>query len=383
MIHRKEGNYEAAIQTAKEGLNLADNHDLWDWKGELSSGLGFHYRALGQYTDAEKWHNNALNLFIHQCGMKREEAVQYSYLANLFTDTGRFTEAQKNFEAAEQIADSFKLRRELSWIVANKGILFCRMGDYKTACFLQQSGLRIVLENNHLDSQVVRLTDLAGTLFAMGESDKATESLLHALQCGVQDLEKNTEDKRIKLPGSFPEAFLQAPFFEDKLPHEMQSPGDHQRRGALLTRIFLQTDHLDSALQIIEVSRKSKIGNPHLQYLAALHGLVLLRMHRFEQAKSIFQDAKQSAEVVLGRTENFFEAQYTLGLVYAAFALIHTGQKREENLRQALDAYQKSVRMCGATGVINDAISLFKELSKIDEQGILFPILTTVFEKSN
>ena len=364
MIHRKTGDYLAAIRTAEEGLKIAGTHGLVDWKAELSSGLGFHHRAQGQYEAAVSDHKRALALFKEQRGMKREEAVQYSYLGNLYTDIGRFDEARVAYDKAESIALSIDLRRELSWIMSNKGVLYCRIGDYQEAYHLQQRGLQIVQENNHLDSQVVRFTDLAATLLAEGRYNEAEEALLNALQSAAND-------GKFKVPASLPEAYLESPYLEDKLPHEIQSPGDHQRRGALLTRIFLLTDRVETALQVIEATRRSHIENPHQHYLATLHALVLFVMKRFQDAEPIFRQAIECSERLLHRTPDFYSAYYHSGLAYAALALLTSDRLREEYLKRSADAYGKAVKICGASGVVHDARSLFKELTRFDKKGVL------------
>lgn len=361
MIHRKTGDYPAAVLTAEKGLEVADKHGLVGWKAELNSGLGFHLRAQGKFETAIKYHKEALNLFGQQCGMKREEAVQHSYLGNLYTDLGLFDDAQKSYEKAEDIAKATDLRRELSWIVANRGVLYCRLGNYEKAYGLQRQALTIVRENNHLDSQVVRFTDLSGILLSMGKPKEAEEALLNALDCAAKD-------GKINLPPSLPEAYLESPYLEDKLPHEMQSPDDHLRRGTILARIYLHSNDLTKALQVIELAQARQHElNPHKHFSAVLHAIILHRLGRLDEACMTYQRAVKYANDIQMQTPQYYPAQYTHGLALAGLATLSKDQAPETVARKARETYQKALDMCKAAGVVNDAISLLREVPSEDK----------------
>jgi len=367
MIYRKTGDYKRAIETAEEGLKVARAHKMPDWEAELCSGLGFHNRALGRFDDAAREHENALNLFKQQRGMKREEAVQYSYLGNVYVDLGRFVEARKAYDEAERIARSIYLRRELSWILGNAGVLYCRLGEPEKALALQEEGGRIVEENHHLDSRVIRCTDLAATHLAMNHHELAEKLIFLALQSAA-------EDEKFSLCADLPEAYITSPHVEDKLPHEMQSPGDHQRRGALLARIYLIRNRPEAALAVMQAARKSQIENPHQHYLTALHALALMRLHRTEEAEPILRESLNYAHAVLNKANDFYSARYGVGFICAALAILNTGAAREGHVRQSLEAYQQAKNIYGAPGGIKEALDLLGELRKIDNEGILNPL---------
>jgi tetratricopeptide (TPR) repeat protein len=168
MIHRKAGDLDAAVESAEKGLELARRYGLKSWEAELYSGLGFHHRAGGYYDSALFDHQQSLEIFKAQLGMRREEAVQHSYIANLYMDVGQLDKAEGEYQEAQRVAEFIGIQRELSWILANHGILMCRLGNYDQAQELQQRALEIVRKNNHLDSQVLRYTCLANTLVTAG-----------------------------------------------------------------------------------------------------------------------------------------------------------------------------------------------------------------------
>jgi hypothetical protein len=74
----------------------------------------------------------------------------------------------------------------------------------------------------------------------------------------------------------------------------------------------------------------------------------------------------------IARSTRFYPAHYTTALAYAALALLEDGSElREENERRASAAFDKSAEICGVAGVIQDFNSLFNELLKVDDKGIL------------
>ncbi len=367
MIYRKTGDYRRAIKTAQEGLRVAEKHGMADWEAELRSGLGFHYRAQGRYQDAAREHESALELFRQQRGMKREEAVQHSYLGNLYTDMGRFDDARKAYDEAERIARAVDLRRELSWILGNAGVLFCRLGEPDRALRFQEEGRKIVEANQHMDSRCVRCTDLAATHLALGQLDRAEEFLLSALQSASQD-------EHFELGPALPGAYVAAKPLEDKLPHEMQSPGDHQRRGALLARICLARDRTEEALAVVQKAREPHIEHPHRHYLAALNALALMRLSRGAEAGPVLDEALADAHVALEKADGFYLARYGIAFAHAAQAILATGQAREGRLRLSLEAYEDALRACDAPGVVKDAADLLAELAKLDGEGALRPL---------
>jgi tetratricopeptide (TPR) repeat protein len=368
MLYRKMGDYKSAISTAEEGLKVAKTNELVNWQAELQSGLGFHHRAQGQFEAAMKSHEEALRLFKEQCGMKREEAVQHSYIGNLFIEMGLFEEAKRSFEKAEEMARSINIRRELSWILANKGILYCRLGDYQNALVLQECSLKIAKENSHLDSQVVRFTDRAATLLAMGRVKDAQDSLRDALRCAAEDEKKDR-------PPDLPAAFLEAPSLEDKLPHEMQSPHDHERRGILLTRIYLRSGDLKNAAAAIERTQAVEHdSSPHRHLATVIHAIVLHRLDEKEAAKNFYQKALEQAMDIQLRAQSYYPAEYSRALALSGLAMLCDDTQRPTCMCQAQAAFQRARAACAAAGVIGDAISVLREIpSQSFLPGMLLP----------
>lgn len=357
MIHRKMGNYPEALRTAVEGLKLAEKNGLIDWDAELYSGLGFHQRAQGLWLQAIESHTKALDLFREKCGMKREEAVQHSYLANLYTELGSFDDALNSFNKAEKLAKDYGFRRELSWILSNKGILYYKLGDFENALNFQKSGLAIVKENNHLDSQVIRYTDLAATYLRMEQYRNAESFLWNAMQCASQDA-------KINLPANFPALYLDSDALEDKLPHEMQTPDDHIRRGIILARIYLHSGKMSEACDIIRfVNIKQNQLSPHKHITKVLLGLILHNCESSEEAaRKAYEDAIETVNEILLEVPTYFVAIFSKGLALAGLSLLSKGEKSRQLKKKAKETYLEGLKICSADGVKKDALLLLKKL---------------------
>lgn len=354
MIYRKQMNYEDAVETALEGLKIAQLANLKDWEGELFSSLGFHYRGLGEYDKAIEAHKTALRLFMSSAGMKREEAVQQSYLANLYIDVGRLSVAEKAYDKAERIAEYVGLNRELSWIWGNRGILLRKKGQYREALELQEKGLNKI-KDLHLDSSVIRYTDLAETYLSMEKYDQAQNQLKKALLVTARFL-----NQPIPHDAEFPELYLEAPYQEDALPQEMQSPGDHQRRGAILARTYLHSGDSENAYLVISHAREKDVI-PHRHATATLHGLASFKLGRIKEATSLFQKALEYAEENIAKTNNHYEAHYAKGLALAGLGLIATNETYRL-FNEAIGSYKIAHNICKEKGVVDEALLLLNEL---------------------
>lgn len=388
MIYRKTMEYEKGIAVVHEGLKVAQTYDLKDWEAELYSQMGFHYRALGQHGLADTslsansraiaYHLAALRLFQQQYGMKREEAVQHSYLGNLYSDLGQLDEALEYYDEAERIAVAVGLQRELSWILGNRGVLFTRMGNYDLALQDQLTGwerkpdqaavsaLSLVQRHKHRDSQVIRHTDIAATFLATQQYDEVHKHIGQALQIAA-------ELQRVQIPSSLPAAYLQSPYMEDALPHEMQSPGDHQRRGLLLGCVYLHRGDFNHALEIIRHARNFDVM-PHRHATAAVAGLICSRLGDDDQARSLFQQAIAYADELLQSNPGYYAAKYSRGLAYSGLVLLASEGDRKNYLGLAVKAYKSAFENCRARGVMADARHLFDELKALDSTNVLAPI---------
>ena len=143
----------------------------------------------------------------------------------------------------------------------------------------------------------------------------------------------------------------------------MQSPGDHQRRGTTLTRVYLHTGNLSNALRTIQTTRSAEHEvMPHRYYTALLHGLILYRLGHIEDARSRYLEALARADEILKLMPRYYAAQYGRWLALAGLALIAEGPARSPLFRQAREAYKQALSLCAATGVVDDAAWLLSEL---------------------
>jgi tetratricopeptide (TPR) repeat protein len=141
----------------------------------------------------------------------------------------------------------------------------------------------------------------------------------------------------------------------------MQSPGDHQRRGLILAKIYLFSGDLDNALLVISHTRKYDVI-PHRHSTATLHGLVLARLGQKAEANAIFQTAIKYCRENIDKTKSYYSAYYDLGLALTGLGLISTNLEQTRLLSDAAEAYKSARNICHEKGVIDEAVSLFDEL---------------------
>lgn len=355
MIHRKMGNDQLAVDATSRGRDVAKRHGLTDWEAEACSGLGFHHRAAGRYQDAIEMHQQARKIFagLHR---RREEAVQQSYLANLHVSTGALDDALQEYRQALNIVEDIGLRRELSWIRGNMGIAQCCRGEYAAALASQDAALEILEALGHPDSKAIRYTDRAETYLSRARYSEAEDDLRMALV-------NASEDGNFKLSGDLPQAYLECPALEDKLPHEMLAPSDHERRGVLLAQIYLANHKWADGLNVIKAAQRRKVDR--LSELAALEGLFLARIkERVPEAIQAWKTALRSSEAAIRRSPNLYGAWYIRGLSHAGLAVFLSEDTQASHLRLAGSSYRQAMHICEAPGIIQKARYLFNSLGE-------------------
>jgi len=80
-----------------------------------------------------------------------------------------------------------------------------------------------------------------------------------------------------------------------------------------------------------------------------------------------YQRAVKYANDIQMQTPQYYPAQYTHGLALAGLATLSKDQAPETVARKARETYQKALDMCKAAGVVNDAISLLREVPSEDK----------------
>jgi len=247
---------------------------------------------------------------------------------------------------AHRLAETIDLRRELSWILGNWGILAARRGDYQLALNRQDRALRIVEENQNFDSQVIRHTDIAATHLALREWGKVEEHLLMALQIAAR-LEKEAEPNRL------PEAFLRAKYLEDRLPHEMLAPRDHQRRGLVLACTYLGQGRLAEAREVLAKTEEYDT-RPYTHGVAALQSAIRIQLGDGTAARRSAEQVLEDTQLLLERTPSNYAAECTRGLAYCNLALLAMETERGGYVEKAKSAYERALgsvaRMRSASG---------------------------------
>lgn len=352
MIHRKLKHYEEALAEGELGLREAIKAHSRLWEAEVQSAFGFHHRAAGAYGRALEGHDRALELYRGEAPSLREEAVQRSYRANLLLDLGRTDEAIGEYRSALAICRDIGIVHEQSWILAGFGIGLTRIGCHAVAEKVQLEAHAIVDKARNLRSKVIRATDLAATALALAQPERALMRVREALRTAAQVLEREA-------PDTLPEAFVKAPYLADALPHEMQAPGDHQRRGLIAARAYLDLDRLDDALTVAAAARSEVIAVPVRRPDAAvIQGVVLHRLGLEQEARDCYDDALRTADSLLKVEPRLYTARAAQGIALAGLSLLARGADRTRCLERSKAAFRLAWKDVEACGVFQDARSL-------------------------
>jgi tetratricopeptide (TPR) repeat protein len=359
MLYRKEGRIADAEARTLEASAIAENHRLYGWPGELQSQLGFHRRSLAQYEPAISHHQAALELMLD---LRREAAVQYSYIGNLEIEIGKFDSARESFNEALDIATRIEVSRERSWILANRGILCWTLGDYDEALQNQEQGLAIVRDNEHLDSEIIRWTDLAETYLVTDNWDKSCEALSRAL--GV-----SPHRDASTLAAAF--ADLPPNRQKDDLPHEMQMPGHFARQGTILARLLLERALHEAAARVVRAALLGPEAIGRRPRLLLLEAIASMQAGHHELARASFEAAKAAADAVRVVSHHCHDAAYIQAMALSGRALVGSKDGRDEKIDAARTVLQEAMALCSAAGVTRDNNALLRLLRIVDNEGLI------------
>lgn len=314
MLHRKQKKHDAALHDADLALKEARDIQSPHWTAEVESAFGFHYRGMGDYRQALRHHEKAYELYSHGAALScRESAVQQSYRANLLIDVGLFEEACEQYEEARNKVLSMNLERERSWILSGKAMALQRMGCTQAAKSLHKQALQIVVGLSDRRSQIIRLTDMAASSLIEGQAIEAVSMVMDALTLAAECMNVQSQW------GSLPGAYVHAPYMADALPHEMQAPGDHLRRGLILALAQMQLGDVDSALALIKAATKKQHQVVNLHHRSALiQGLIMQHLDDGAGALPYHARALDAAQERLRQDSRFWSARVTRAVALAA-----------------------------------------------------------------
>jgi tetratricopeptide (TPR) repeat protein len=190
-----EGNMSWSEVLEISKLNLFINRELHDSFEEALSlhGIGWSYRNLGQYNQALKFYQQALDI---QHGKRLdEEAFFLVDIGIVYSDLGQYEQAlnylQQSLRIRQQIRetidDAHYQGRNIEHFALNQiGLVYKKLGQYERALqFLQQALLKASSSGGHVFDEHNILNNLGSVYFELGEYSKSLKSYQQALDLDV------------------------------------------------------------------------------------------------------------------------------------------------------------------------------------------------------
>jgi tetratricopeptide (TPR) repeat protein len=372
------GQFEQAIACHERALAIA--REMGDRYGEETwlGNLGRAYRNLGRYENAVESLQQAI-IIAQEVGNSRSEAVHLDNLGLTYFDLGQVEQAVACAQKARNIAHEIGEQHFLARYLGNLGNAYRVLGRLEQAADLCSQSLRIARENKDQRNEAIWLGNLANAYGNLGLVEKAVELYQQALE-----IVSEIGDRRLKgallrdLGSDYIKQLKYQPSIECLqeailLATEIGDPRLRSYAGGYLARAWLHTEHLSDALETITATQQySCPTNDH--HVSALHGLILLRLRKKEEARVLFQESLDYADVLLAKTPDYFAAKYTRGLALSGLALLARGEERASLLAQAQHAYLVAVDNCNGKGVVMDTLHLLNELQLLSKERVLVPL---------
>lgn len=124
--------YQQAKTYFKLALHFEDLIDNEKGMGYDYSNLGEVYMYEKKYDSSYAYHMKSLKI-ARKIGHKDNIAIINNTIGNMFQHKGEYEKALKYFDKAIPVLEKFRSKRYLSNTLINKGVSYCKLGQYKEA----------------------------------------------------------------------------------------------------------------------------------------------------------------------------------------------------------------------------------------------------------
>jgi tetratricopeptide (TPR) repeat protein/tRNA A-37 threonylcarbamoyl transferase component Bud32 len=331
-----QGQIERGIEYYEQALTLY--RSIGDRRGEglLLSNLSDTYVTLGQIEQARDYAQQALA--IHKMiNYRRNQIYDLLHLADVHANLGQLDKAVEYFKQAQDVNREVNERLVACLILNNMSIAYANLGRLEDAMDCAGRSLLLALEIGTQFGECYALRVLGEAKIAAEDIDGALQSLTDA----------------VKIADEIHQAFV-----------------SHFTRIDLV-RVYLHKGLLERALETILAARQMQLPMTHA-LAAVLHGIILCRMDRRDEARTIFYEGLAAAERMLSKTPDLYEQRYMRGLAQIGLAITTKEPvDRTLHLSQALETYQGAVKNCASIGVLEKMTDLLEEFAPLDTEGLL------------
>ena len=327
-----KGNYEEATTSVQKAVEASQQTKSIDkgTQAELLRYLGHAYRGLGNYEKSIEAYNQSLES-ARQSGSLSAENNALGALGRIHCDAGQQELARNEYlPRALKLATEIGDRSAESYALAHLGLANRDLGLYVEAIDYYKKALKLATELGHKQVETYSNGGIGKTYLALNDFTNA----LHHTRAAV------------------------------KLATEISMKRAQQFWETMLAEVHLHMGDMDEALAVVEKAQLYK--SPWVNYRShTVHGLILAKRGRMEEAGESFKQAAEEAEKVLTKTPGYFDAQYILGIALCGMALANASD-RDSLVDKSYTAFERAYAACNARGVINESLQLLDELLSSD-----------------
>jgi CHAT domain-containing protein len=418
----KQSDYVNSVDLFKQALAIAQTEsNLFD-QAECYSFMGIAADERQEFDSAFAYLNRSLNLF-NAIQNKAKIPAIYRRIANLYVSTANYTEAEKNYNLAFQMADSTNNKAEQSVILSERSYLELLRGNNKAAIQHLDSSNVILKASNSTFLQASLYLSYGNYYNRIFENEK---SLYYYLLADSIYIKENNIESRITLLNNIGSLYANQRNWNKSLDYLLQAQQLTARQNvltdvALLIKVniaeayYYKKDYKKAQQACMDVEKAAtKLGaKRRLIGATLLKGMIFYATKNYSESEKalqqVLQMTKQNAlpstlaetnlylariykeqtkladalalllqsEAIIAATENdndLWEILYEKGNVYFL----------QNNMDSAIEAYKKSVSIviklsAKIIGTEEEKNKLKAEESKVD----LFGKLIAAFVKSN
>jgi tetratricopeptide (TPR) repeat protein/CHAT domain-containing protein len=306
--------YESSLcllekQNRKDGIDAAMAYDR----------VGWLYFNMGNYTEAEQYYLQALDIKIKVLGQGYPDySADLNDLGILFWEIGEYAKAESYYTEALEIERKTigEAHPEYASSLFNLGILFSDMGEYAKAEQYYTKALAIrneVLGDDHLD-YAASLNGLGSLYYNMGEYAKSEPYYLQSIEIRKKTLGEDHPDYASGLYN--------------------------------IGLLYLEMEDYEKAelyyLECLEIRRK-KLGDEHPDCAATLNGLgnLYLGLGEFSKAERYFLQSSEIYKKIGGAFyTDYAMSLHNFGCLYYQMSLL---DKAEVFLLESLEIYKQNL----------------------------------------
>lgn len=339
-----------AMNVAKEALTLARKTGNQNQQGDTLRVLGIIYGQMNRNNERLSCYQKALQIADKLGNVIQQMACLNNIGAVNAEVFGNYPEAIKCYKKALSLGKThYRMTGQVIYLY-NLAMGYRTLGKYEDA-------------NGYIDQHFKIANQISNTQYASVYHENRGIILLH------------TNPNQIDLAI---EQFIKSIEIADQY-NRIATRVDSRNR---LLIAYLMTNQLDRAMALVAETKPflpKYTANTHVFSEIILEAITYLRLEQLDAAKSLFEDAKDTAQEKLHSQR--WAYRYHRAFAQAGIALLAQPSFRSHALAKATEYFADAVNNCGWVGILNDVLIVLREMRKADSDGVLQPLEQELMEK--